>query len=111
MEDPNIVKVGLKPRDQAQFLIQHYNIFVGSILDLCEMDKSTDYSAANLRKICKTDFHVKFNEQTNFAFVLIELFKAYAGKLLPKKPDENEKVYVERIIREHCSKYVDMSYG
>lgn len=93
MEDPNIVKVGLKPRDQAQFLIQHYNIFVGSILDLCEMD------------------HVKFNEQTNFAFVLIELFKAYAGKLLPKKPDENEKVYVERIIREHCSKYVDMSYG
>lgn len=111
LEDSKIVKVGLNTRVQAQFLIQHYNIFVGSILDLCEMDKSTDYSAANLRKVCKADLHAKFDEQTNFAFVLIELFKVYAGKLQPKEPLESGKVYVERIIREHCSKYVDMSYG
>lgn len=111
MEDSNIVKVGLKPRDQAQFLIKHYNIFVGSILDLWEMDKTTDYSAGNLRKMCKAMQIAKFNELTNLAFVLIELFKAHARKVQPKKPLENGKVYAERIIREHCSKYVDMSYG
>lgn len=111
LENANIIKVGFNSRNQAQFLIKNYGIFVGSILDLNEMDKSTNYSPENVKQMCKTRLNEKFSERTNVALFLIELFNLLAERLQPKGALEDQKVYIKRIIRDFCLKYIDMSYG
>lgn len=132
MEDDNIVKVGVNPHGDANYLVRDYGICVASTFDLRYMAKIADCRPGGLAKMSEDYIKVKLdknwrircsdweaptlsqkqiNYAANDAHVGIELFKFFAAKLQPKRLFEKQSTYVKHIIDEYCFRYLDLDGG
>lgn len=132
MEDDNILKVGVAPQGDAQYLVRDYGVCVASTFDLRYLAAMTECSPGGLGRMSEDYLKVKLdknwrircsdweapilsNKQIDYAakdaHVTIELFKFFAAKLQPKRVLEKQSNYVQNIIDEYCFRYLDIPYN
>lgn len=132
LEDDNIVKVGVSPLGDANYLVRDYGVCVASTLDLRYLATLCNYPSGGLAKLSETHLNVKLDKNWRIrcsdweastltskqieyaakdAMVAIELFKIFANKLKPEPLFGNRTSYVEAIISEFCFNYFDMNFN
>lgn len=99
LEDDSIVKVGFNPHSITKYLVQDYNTFVASTLDVRIMAASINQAEVLNRKI-------KRKREIISAQVNVNLFKLFAEQLQPKGMQEKEITYVQRIISDYCREHI-----
>lgn len=115
--------------DMKQALIRYYRIRVKNIFDIRYMAKMAEFTAEDLKKL--TEKHLKVmpfkkylttspwelplterhsEYAANNAHISMELFKFFAEKLKSFVPFTNHLSYVQYIINEYCSNYLNLNY-
>lgn len=132
LEDDNILKVGVAPQGDAEYLARDYGICVASTFDLRYLAAMTNCRTGGLGKMSEDYLMVKLDKnwrircsdwespklnekQINYAakdaHVGIELFRFFAEKLKPKRLFDKQSNYVQNIIDEYCFRYFDLNYN
>lgn len=132
LEDDRILKVGVAPFGDSQYLAKDYGVCVASTLDLRFLAMQTKCNAAGLSKLSEEHLHVILNKewrircsdweanklspaQTDYAakdaHVAIELFKVFARKLKKKSVWSSTRTYLQEFIDEHCFRYLDINFN
>lgn len=125
MEDSSIIKVGVAPYADANYLYKDYGVHVASTLDLrfmahvarCQpggLEKmSEDYLGLSLDKstaIQCSDWEAANLDSTQIEYAAadvhaaIGLFKYFTDKIAPGKS-------VNSIIQNYCLEFIDKNYG
>lgn len=132
LEDANIVKVGVAPLGDANYLVRDYGICVASTLDLRYLAIMCGHRPGGLAKLSEDHLNVKLDKNWRIrcsdweastltskqieyaakdAHVAIELFKKFANKLNPKSYFSNTTKYVEQFVNEYCFNYFDTNFS
>lgn len=132
MEDDNILKVGVAPNGDANYLARDYGVCVASTFDLRYMASMTDCKPGALGKMSQDYLNVKLDKNWRIrcsdweaaalnkkqidyaakdAHVAIELFKFFAARLKPKGLFEKQQAYVKHIVDEYCFRFFDIAYS
>lgn len=132
LEDDYIVKVGVSPNGDANYLVKDYGVCVASTFDLRYMAALCNCRPGGLAKMSEDYLNVKLEKnwrircsdweaptlskmQTDYAandaHVAIELFKYFSDKLEPKPFLQNQSKYVQYIVDEYCFQYFDINYN
>uniref|UniRef100_A0A1B0CQN3 Exonuclease 3'-5' domain-containing protein 2 n=1 Tax=Lutzomyia longipalpis TaxID=7200 RepID=A0A1B0CQN3_LUTLO len=133
LEREDIVKVGVAPNEDARLLCQDYSVTVASVLDLRSMAQLVGEQPLGLSKLSQSFLNIELDKDwrlrcsdwaahelnakqiqyaANDAFVAIELFKYFAGRIAPTKGgafwnpsghDLNETLSI-------CTPFIDVSF-
>lgn len=131
LEDEEIIKVGVAPSGDANYLAKDYGVCVASTLDLRYLAAQCQCRAGGLAKLSEEHLNVKLDKAWHIrcsdweanvlnkvqisyaakdAHVAIELFKVFAEKLKPRPFWMNTKKYVDEIIDQYCFSYLDLHF-
>lgn len=131
LEDEDIIKVGVAPSGDANYLAKDYGVCVASTLDLRFLAVQSQCRAGGLAKLSEEHLNVKLDKDWHIrcsdweanklnqvqiayaakdAHVAIELFKVFAEKLKPRPFWMNSKKYVDEIIDRYCFSYLDLHF-
>lgn len=131
LEDEDIIKVGVAPSGDANYLAKDYGVCVASTLDLRFLAAQSQCKAGGLAKLSEEQLNVKLDKDWRIrcsdweanvlnkaqisyaakdAHVAIELFKVFAEKLKPHPFWMNTKKYVDEIIDQYCFSFLDLHY-
>lgn len=131
LEDDNIVKVGVSPQGDANFLARDYGICVASTFDLRHMAIMCGCRPGGLGKLSETLLNVKLDKNWRIrcsdweavilsdkqieyaakdAHVAIEIFKILAHRLVPKPLLSNKQKHVQKILNNYCFRFIDINY-
>lgn len=132
LTDPNIIKVSTAPDADASYLLDDYNVFMKSVLDLRFMAREAGYrnpggltsmSKQFLRILLdeswylrKSDWNASYlaSDQIDFAKEKcqadIKLFQFFAEEIAPERRFNGEAQHLMYIIENHCSKYLNRKY-
>lgn len=130
LEDDNIVKVGVGPYEDANYLAKDYGVCVGSTLDLrylavmarCEPRGLGKLSLDNLNVKLDKDWRVSCSNweantlsqrQVNYAakdaHVAVEIFKVFAQKIAPQSSWGKRNGNVKEVL-DRCFDFIDLGY-
>lgn len=130
LENDNVLKVGVAPRDDASKLWADYGVNVGSTFDLRYMAFEANLKAEGLARMSKTILNVELDKdwrtrcsdweaesltpkQIDYAakdaIVGVELFKKMSDQLVAKTLWTNGAARVKEVLS-ICSKYADVGY-
>lgn len=131
LEDDNIVKVGVSPQVDANFLAQDYGICVASTFDLRHMAIMCGCRPGGLGELSETVLNVKLDKNWGIrcsdweiailsakqieyaakdAHVAIEIFKILAHRLIPEPLFGNKQKHVQKILNDYCFRFLDINY-
>lgn len=132
LEDDNIVKVGVAPLGDANYLARDYGVCVASTFDLRHMAVMCGYRPGGLSKLSENYLNVKLDKNWRIrcsdweaptltsiqidyaakdAHVAIELFKMFANKLIPAPLIGDRVKHLEQIVNDYCFKFFDVHYN
>lgn len=131
LEDDNIVKVGIAPIGDANYLAHDYGVCVGNTLDLRFLAIQANCKPSSLAKLSEEYLNVKLDKnwrvrcsdwevpvlsdaQTEYAakdaHVAIELFKVFADRLQKRPMWADRKKYLDQILDNYCFSFYDMHF-
>lgn len=131
LEDDNIVKVGVCPMGDANYLARDYGICVASTLDLRYMAWMCHLRTGGLAKLSEmylnifldkdwrircSDWEAPILSKTQIeyaakdAHVGIELFKFFAHQMKPMPIFGNQTKHIESILNDKCFPYFDLNF-
>lgn len=132
LEDDNILKVGVAPQGDANYLARDYGVCVASTFDLRYLAAMTGCRSGGLAKMSEDYLKVILDKNWRIrcsdweaptlnekqidyaakdAHVGIELFKFFAERLKSKGLLENQSTYVKNIIDDYCFRFIDLTYS
>lgn len=132
LEDDNIVKVGVAPQGDANYLARDYGVCVANTFDVRYMAALSGCRTGGLAKMSEDYLKVKLDKNSRIrcsdweapslnntqidyaakdAHVGIELFKYFADKLRTKRVLEKETSYVQSIVDDYCFRYFDIPFS
>lgn len=130
LEDETIIKVGVIPSHDANYLEQDYGVRTKNTLDISYLVQLAGCEVGGLKFMAERYLNLKWKENYRFhalweeptlskqqieyaakdAFVAVELFKLFSEKLQPKRELEDQKTHTKQIISTYCEKYLDVNF-
>lgn len=131
LEDKDIIKVGVAPLGDANYLQNDYGISVASTMDLRYLAAQCQHQTAGLAALSEKHLKVRLNKSGHLvrsnweadvltewqieyaardAHVAIELFKLFAEQLKPRPFWMNTKDHLDQFRDQHCVSYLDFRF-
>lgn len=130
LEDENIIKVGVIPLHDANYLKQDYGVGTKNTLDIRYLVQLAGCEVGGLKFMTEKYLNLKWKENFRYhalweepnlsaeqieyaakdAFAAVELFKLFSEKLQPKSELEDQKTYTQSIVRTYCKQYLDVGF-
>lgn len=130
LEDKTIIKVGVDPFLDANYLIEDYGVRTVGAFDISYLVQLAGCEVGALISMADRFLNFKWKENFRFhwqwekpalstaqidyaannALIALELFKLFSEKLQPMDPSEDQKTYVQCIVTKYCMEYLDKSF-
>ena len=131
LQDENILKVGVAPAGDANYLTKDYGACVAGTLDLQFLAQQAHGHGGGLARLAEDLIGVTLNKNWRIrcsdwegptltnnqikyaamdAHIAIEIFKVLAEKLQKTDVWTNRKEHLARVIDEHCFDFMDRHY-
>lgn len=131
LEDENIIKVGVAPIGDANYLAHDYGVCVANTIDLRFLAVQAGCKPCSLAKLSEEHLNVHLNKDWRIrcsdweaktlgdvqvkyaakdAHVAIELFKVLADRLEKRPFWTDQTKFVQNIVDKYCFNYLDIHF-